>query len=127
MSAVWSDDQREWLQAMGFEVLVPAGASVDMPASAPVEAIAPTSARRPASATPMIERSDAPAVRAAASTPAAPDLTDPLLRALLRASRCDDLVALARLAGDLGALRRDPVAKRALWPRLRALRIRSRR
>jgi len=42
---------------------------------------------------------------------------DPLLRALMRAAGGD---ALPRL--DLDALRRDPAAKRALWPRLRALR-----
>ena len=42
---------------------------------------------------------------------------DPLLRALMRAAGTD---ALPRM--DLDALRRDPAAKRALWPRLRALR-----
>jgi hypothetical protein len=42
---------------------------------------------------------------------------DPLLRALMRAAGTDALPGL-----DLDALRRDPAAKRALWPRLRTLR-----
>lgn len=119
MNVPWSTEQREWLQAMGYELLAPAGASVIDEAPAP--AVVPT-------AMPVV---DAPPARAATSRPplsaATPDLTDPLLRALLRASRCDDLAELARLAGDLAALRRDPAAKRALWPVLRALRVRSRR
>lgn len=123
MSAVWSDEQRGWLQAMGFDPLVPASAA----APALPEAIAPVHARREGVAVAAVEQAAARVVGAIASGHAKPDLTDPLLRALLRASRCDDLGALARLAGDLGALRRDPAAKRALWPQLRALRTRSRR
>ena len=42
---------------------------------------------------------------------------DPLWRALVRAAGTD---ALPRL--ELAALRTDPAAKRALWPRLRELR-----
>lgn len=42
---------------------------------------------------------------------------DPLWRALVRAAGTD---ALPRL--ELAALRTDPAAKRALWPRLRKLR-----
>lgn len=123
MSAPWSIEQREWLQAMGYDLLAPAGAS-------PVEALPPppasTRAVEPA-AMPAVE-APAPRVAPPRTPPAAtPDLTDPLMRALLRASRCDDLAELARLAGDLSALRRDPAAKRALWPALRALRVRSRR
>ena len=44
-------------------------------------------------------------------------VVDPLLRALMRAAGTDALPGL-----DLDALRRDPAAKRALWPRLRVLR-----
>ena len=65
-----------------------------------------------------------PPVRAA--RPAAPPLpktvVDPLLRALMRAAGTDGLPRM-----DLDALRRDPAAKRALWPRLRALRRAARR
>ena len=42
---------------------------------------------------------------------------DPLWRALVRAAGTDALPQL-----ELPALRRDPAAKRALWPRLRSLR-----
>ncbi|MDH5824774.1 hypothetical protein QFW77_17535 [Luteimonas sp. RD2P54] len=63
----------------------------------------------------------------AAPAEALPD--DPLLDALLRAagSRRDhpDAAALCRGWGPLSRLR-DPAAKRALWPRLRALRRRTR-
>ena len=49
--------------------------------------------------------------------PASAGTVDPLWRALVRAAGTD---ALPRL--ELAALRRDPAAKRALWPRLRTLR-----
>lgn len=42
---------------------------------------------------------------------------DPLWRALVRAAGTDALPQI-----ELASLRCDPVAKRALWPRLRALR-----
>lgn len=119
MNVPWSTEQREWLQAMGYDLLAPAGTSVNEEAPTPA-------------AVPMAPAVvDMPPARAATPTPASlaatPDLTDPLLRALLRASRCNDVGELARLAGDLTLLRRDPAAKRALWPALRALRVRSRR
>ena len=50
--------------------------------------------------------------------PAASTATvDPLWRALVRAAGTDALPQV-----ELPALRRDPAAKRALWPRLRSLR-----
>jgi hypothetical protein len=65
-----------------------------------------------------------PLVRAPPPAPVLPD--DPLLHALLAAAGCgpgsprlrEVLAALPPTA----ALRGDPAAKRALWPRLRALR-----
>lgn len=59
------------------------------------------------------------AVRAA---PAANAASDRLALALHRAARGRDL---AGLGADLEALRRDPRAKRMLWPQLRALRRRG--
>jgi len=51
---------------------------------------------------------------------------DPLAHALLRAAGrsvdADDAAALLRGLPSLATLRADPAAKRALWPRLRALR-----
>ena len=49
---------------------------------------------------------------------AMPDTGDPLWQALLRAA---GTTALPQVS--LAALRSDPAAKRALWPRLRALRV----
>lgn len=61
------------------------------------------------------------------TTPDRPPLgDDPLLHALLRAAARtvddDDSQALSRAWMPMTDLRRDPVAKRALWPQLRALR-----
>lgn len=51
----------------------------------------------------------------------APPSVDPLWRALVRAAGTDALPQV-----ELDGLRRDPAAKRALWPRLRALRAGTR-
>lgn len=94
---MWDPFQREVLAALGHELLVPVGMQVRTAAGE-------TDAGMPA-----------------ADLPAA-DLP-PLLRALVRAaggdaSRLPPLPPLEQL--------RSPVAKRALWPRLRALRRASR-
>ena len=56
----------------------------------------------------------------------APLPEDALLQALLRAAARDagspDLPAVLRTLPPTAGLRRDPAAKRALWPRLRRLR-----
>ncbi len=102
MSLSWSPQQREALEAMGLPVYRMAGAT------------APAAARTDAStAAPAAMRGES----AAAST------LDPLMLALLRAAGLGR--DAAPLTGDWPApqtLRRDPQAKRALWPRLRALR-----
>lgn len=65
--------------------------------------------------------------RAAPVRPVLPD--DPLLHALLRAAGRsagdDDAWDLHRTWPPVAALRGDAAAKRALWPRLRALRRRA--
>jgi len=76
----------------------------------------------------ILEALGHPAYRAISPAPAAlPD--DPLLRALLRAAGRDagsaDAAALCRDWIPTARLR-DPAAKRALWPRLRALRASAR-
>jgi hypothetical protein len=62
--------------------------------------------------------------RAAPEQPRLPD--DPLLHALLRAAgrrpEDDDAHVLGRAWMPVARLRGDPAAKRALWPKLRALR-----
>lgn len=97
MTAPWSPQQREWLQALGHDVLVLAGA-----------AIAP-------------ERSAvAPSSRRGLADP--PPVAGPLLRAVLRAAGRREIGELAAWLPDPASLRGDAAAKRALWPRLRALR-----
>lgn len=102
MNAPWSAQQREWLQALGHDVLMLGGAEtppqVSVAAVAVLAAIAP---RRP------------PAAATASGSP--------LLRALLRAAGRRDLGELAWLP-DPASLRGNAAAKRALWPRLRTLR-----
>ncbi|MFC3551500.1 hypothetical protein ACFOLC_10820 [Lysobacter cavernae] len=97
MSALWSQEQHEWLRALGHPVLTLASATT-------------------ASADPV------PMARSSAAE-ATPD--SPLWRALLcAAGRPPGAAADAALAGlpDPAALRGNAAAKRALWPRLRALR-----
>lgn len=68
----------------------------------------------------------------ARALPEQPRLPDaPLVRALLRAAARDaddaEANALCRACLPINRLAGDPGAKRALWPRLRALRARPRR
>jgi hypothetical protein len=103
----WSAGQRDRLAAMGLDLYVRAGAR--RPA-------APTSRRDGASV------QDAPASGTRVDARSADDR---LVRALLRAAgvapgdAADDVRATLP---PLDGLRGNPAAKRALWPRLRALR-----
>ena len=111
----WTAQQHAMLAAMGLSPMHrrAAGESLRVPdAVAAVEA----GVRAPARGAPTA----APASRAA-STPAAPPAARPgaLLEALRRAAGGRDI---ADLVADLERLRREPALKRALWPRLRALR-----
>lgn len=105
-AALWDPLQCEMLAAMGLPVQ-------RMVAAAPV-------------ATPAVAASTAVASVADAPSSPAVSFDDPLLLALLRAAgRARNAVDAAMLARDWPspqALRRDPAAKRALWPHLRALR-----
>jgi hypothetical protein len=100
----WSAQQHRLLQALGYEVLVPG---------------------RPEATPAATSAASAPAVRAASDRPArAPADAKPavparLIEALRRAAGGADPLALV---DDLDRLRREPALKRALWPRLRALR-----
>jgi hypothetical protein len=102
MSAPWSAEQREWLQALGHEAMV----------------LASTSAVPVAGVTGLATEGDV--------TPPASWPDGPLLHALARAAgrRATD-AELARLLPDPATLRGNAAAKRALWPRLRALRRRA--
>lgn len=107
----WTSEQREWLQALGHDVLMPAVAGSDVRAEAERlpgnEALAKS---RPAAVT---------AAKPASSA-------SPLLRALAHAAgRSEDDREFLNTVPDVSALRGNPAARRALWPRLRALRRRK--
>jgi hypothetical protein len=113
----WSAEQCRLLDALGYERLEPgrpppatreSGAAATAGPSA--SRSSPPPAPRPAPAFP--HRAGPPAVAPAASTAR-------LLEALRRAANGADPMPLV---DDLDRLRRDPALKRALWPRLRALR-----
>ncbi|WP_231120375.1 hypothetical protein [Cognatilysobacter tabacisoli] len=122
MSEGWSPQQHEWLQAMGLQVFALAGTepAVAEPAIAkPAVAEAPAAeSRRPAAGAPARSARGAPSPAprdAAAGQP-------PLLRALLKAARREAAdPEFTRAVPDVDALR-SAAAKRAAWPRLRALR-----
>lgn len=101
----WTSEQREWLQALGHDVLtlVQAGA----PQQAAAGAVAPAMPASPPVSAPARAGTDVP----------------PLLRALARAARREaDDPELLHTVPDLATLRGNPAARRALWPRLRGLR-----
>jgi len=95
----WNDEQQRILRALGHEVLMPVGA---------------VAASAPASPSMVVAQPEAPPMRRDASEALAV-----LAAALTRAAGGRDLSALAL---DLVRLRGEPALKRALWPRLRALR-----
>lgn len=100
MSAPWSPQQREWLQALGHDVLVLAAAGGASDTAVTGEPGTVVGSARP------------PGTAAGDS---------PLLRALLRAAGRRDSGDLPWLP-DPATLRGNAAAKRALWPRLRTLR-----
>lgn len=100
----WSAEQREWLQAMGHDVLM----------LAPIEARGNVVVAHVE--TPM------PRVREHSSESAPTPADSTLLRALVRAAGRRDVSELAALLLDPSTLRGNAAAKRALWPQLRALR-----
>lgn len=124
--ALWSAQQQVWLSALGHTLYLQ-GALPEMPLEAAAPAPPPTS---PAPAS----RAAAPTASAASTAvrqPAAPRrggsrLPDRLHFALIRASGCNpNAPGAAELFASWppsSQLRGNPAAKRALWPRLRALR-----
>ena len=115
--ALWSRQQREWLQALGHPPLMlvdrQAAVSADPARAEPQLAAEPV-----APATAPVAREMRPAV-----PNRQPE--DGLQRALLRATGLPAAEAgrtLQSLGVDAAALRGDPAAKRVLWSRLRRLR-----
>lgn len=145
----WSAEQQGWLAALGYTVWVTgapspaerepaeAGLGAAAPSHAPAsppraEPPKPPVAREPAAArvAPTLDPESSPAPeRVRAATPRsrpASRLPDRLHFALIRASGCNpNAEGAAEIFAQWPAsseLRGNPAAKRALWPRLRALR-----
>ena len=111
----WSAQQREWLQALGHEVLMPAAAGS---AAEPGQIEDLARVVMPDSGTRGALKSDAPAKPVPSGSP--------LLRALARAAgRSEQDVEFLRMLPDVATLRGNPIARRELWPRLRGLRKRT--
>jgi hypothetical protein len=109
----WSAQQREWLLALGHDVLMP------VPAESVAEPMRSEDRAR-------IAGPDAPGMPKPRA-PAGPALSgSPLLRALARAAgRSEQDAEFLGTLPDIATLRGNPAARRALWPRLRALRKRT--
>jgi len=112
----WSAEQQRLLQALGHDLMVHG-------TQWPPRNVAP--AANPAS--PMAASADrapkpfpkAGMAESAVAGPVAPNSTQRLREALRRAAGGNDIGALV---DDIDKLRNQPALKRALWPRLRALR-----
>ncbi len=126
-SPLWTAEQHGWLAALGHAVYV-RGALPEAAEAAPAPVVvsertpAPPQRTRPAPPqAPAFAREAAPATRRPAAR-----LPDRLHIALIRAAAINpNAPGMAELIAQWppsAELRGDPAAKRALWPRLRALR-----
>ncbi|MEO7251362.1 MAG: hypothetical protein ABIW30_02000 [Arenimonas sp.] len=112
----WNPEQQRLLGAMGYQLLVRVDPSMRQGRStgATVAASAAGRTTTAGAASPAT-----PAVARAASMHGSQAVFPALRAALKRAAGGADIAAIL---ADLDVLRRQPSAKRALWPRLRALR-----
>lgn len=129
MSELWSSQQHEWLAALGHTLYVQGAAEAPAAVAVPVEAAKPQ--RETAQPAIPARRRPEPETMAPARVVPAPGraasrLPDKLHFALIRASGCnpnaEDAAAIIASWPPSSELRGNPAAKRALWPRLRALR-----
>ncbi|HEY5804646.1 MAG TPA: hypothetical protein VIT90_13225 [Lysobacter sp.] len=138
MSQLWTAQQQEWLQAMGHQVWALGGAqSIEAVADTAAEiGDAPANAGRDHSirdharleAAALLKGEAAPQARPVTPPVARPAAADRLMAAVFRAAaRNNGDAAVAALVPDIAALRGNAAAKRALWPKLRALRALRRR
>ncbi|QSX79681.1 alanine acetyltransferase [Agrilutibacter solisilvae] len=118
----WDAQQREWLQALGYDVLGLASSAAAAEPAPERDLAGPAS--QPRATREMPEARAAEASRSHHPVSAARVPADAaLLRALARAAgRAPDDGELLRALPTLSSLRGSPAARRALWPRLRALR-----
>ena len=107
----WSRQQLEWLLALGHDVLMLAPADSEVRAEAD---------RASSTEIPQKSRRDAGTAAKPASSASL------MLRALARAAgRSEEDAEFLQAVPDISVLRGNPAARRALWPRLRALRKRK--
>jgi hypothetical protein len=132
-SPLWSSEQHAWLEALGHTVWMhgalpePAPRPIPPPPQTrPVREAAAPVRRAPAAPAAPASVDAAPATRAVVPRRPGARMPDRLHFALIRASGCNpnapgaaELIASWPAASEL---RGNPAAKRALWPRLRALR-----
>lgn len=129
MSVLWSAQQHEWLKALGHRVYVQGAAVLE---EGRAEVVATPVRQSPVAAPPVRRRVEPAAAEPVREVPAAPPsrpasrLPDKLHFALIRASGCNpnapEAAAIMAQWPASAELRGNPAAKRALWPRLRALR-----
>jgi hypothetical protein len=109
----WSAEQQRLLRALGHDLMVQ-GQAWPAPRATDADPVSAASAR------PVRKAPPAPVVGAAGPAPTqGREGNERLREALRRAAGGSDVSALIE---DLERLRREPALKRALWPRLRALR-----
>lgn len=136
MSELWSSQQHAWLTALGHTLYVPGSAEPPEAVAGPRASAEPTRAPPAAApvARPAVRARQAPAAEPAPTASPVPpasrrrpsQLPDKLHFALIRASGCnpntEEAAAIIAEWPPAAELRGNPAAKRALWPRLRALR-----
>lgn len=128
-SPLWTAEQHGWLAALGHAVYVrgalPEVVAEVAPAASVVSERAPAPPPRARAAPPSVSTTPAREAAPTARRPAA-RLPDRLHIALIRAAAINpNAPGMAELIAQWPAsseLRGNPAAKRALWPRLRALR-----
>ena len=125
MTELWSAQQCAWLEALGHTLYVQGELPQEQPSIPAVRNVSKEAARS-ARAAPGPRQAPEPAMQPKAHGSSRPRLPDRLHFALIRAAGCNpnapgvaEVIAAWPTAEQL---RGDPAAKRALWPRLRALR-----
>lgn len=131
---LWSAEQHGWLAALGYSVYVQGTLPESVAEAAPrVEAVVervPEPRQRPRPVRESLPAASAPEAAPPARRPAT-RLPDRLHIALIRAAAINpNAPGMAEVIAQWPAsseLRGNPAAKRALWPRLRALRKQDKR
>ena len=128
MNVLWSAQQHEWLKVLGHRVYVQGAVVLE---ESRAEVVAAPVRQSPVAAPPVHRRLEPVPAEPVREPPVSPNrpasrLPDKLHFALIRASGCNpnapEAAAIMAQWPASAELRANPAAKRALWPRLRALR-----